>query len=404
MNSQRNLLRADFLDAERESRQPRSAKKVLGLLLVAVAPLLALLNGRALGATFYNVTDLGLFQNSTTYGLGINNSGQVVATDFTTGEGYRTEANQPINPATDNLGALSGAYILARSINDNGQIVGYATITGGSNHAFATEANQPINPATDDLGTLGGTNSDAFGINNSGQVVGYAQNSGGVYDAFRYSNGVMTDLGSFGGPSSVASVATGINNSGQIAGYSLTSGSAQNAFRTVPNQPITPADDLGTLGGTNSMAYAINDSGQVVGTAQNSSGVYDAFLYSNGAMIDLGTLAGLNSEAQGINAIGQVVGMVETTSFTKDAFLYSDGIMTDLNTLIEPDSGWILEVAESINDSGEISGYGYNSSGQEDAFLLTPVPEPSTVALFVIGTIGLAGCGWRRRQTAWGAR
>ena len=66
---------------------------------------------------------------------------------------------------------------------------------------------------------LGGGEAD--GINASGQVVG--QNA--VDHAFLYSNGVMTDLGTFGGTSSAA---YGINSSGQVVGLSLTaSGSAQ---------------------------------------------------------------------------------------------------------------------------------------------------------------------------------
>jgi probable HAF family extracellular repeat protein len=50
-----------------------------------------------------------------------------------------------------------------------------------------------------DLGALGGTHSYASGINNNGQVVGSVYKA--VNDtsrAFLYSNGAMTDLGTFG--------------------------------------------------------------------------------------------------------------------------------------------------------------------------------------------------------------
>jgi probable HAF family extracellular repeat protein len=125
---------------------------------------------------------------------------------------------------------------------------------------------------------------------------------------------------------------------------------------------------LGSLGGPYSWAEAINASGQVAGIAEVSSSDEHAFLYSNGTMTDLGTLAGSTSYAWGINAGAQVVGMS-----SGHAFLYSNGKMTDLNALVNPISGWTLECANAINDSGQIIGYGLNAQGQTKAFLLTPM-------------------------------
>ncbi len=51
-----------------------------------------------------------------------------------------------------------------------------------------------------DLGNFGGTSSSGTGINNNGQVVGYGYTAGNAaYQAFLYSNGVMTNLGTLGG-------------------------------------------------------------------------------------------------------------------------------------------------------------------------------------------------------------
>ena len=62
------------------------------------------------------------------------------------------------------------------------------------------------------------------------------------------------------------------------------------------------------------------------------------------------------------------------------AFIYENGHMTDLNSLIGPGSGWQLHSTGGINGSGQITGYG-NHSGALHAFLLTPVPEPTSLAV-----------------------
>ncbi|MBC5815059.1 MAG: hypothetical protein GIW97_00815 [Candidatus Eremiobacteraeota bacterium] len=51
--------------------------------------------------------------------------------------------------------------------------------------------------------------------------------------------------------------------------------------------------------------------------------------------------------------------------------MYSFGKMRDLNNLIPARSGWFLEEAYSVNDSGEIVGDG-TIHGKDHAFVLTP--------------------------------
>src|SRR5205085_8670533 len=146
--------------------------------------------------------------------------------------------------------------------------------------------------------------------------------------------------------------------------------------------------DLGTLGGTRSWAFAVNGAGQVVGYSYTAGGSsFHAFIwhdddgngFSNpGEMKDLGTLAGgSNSIAYDINSSGQVVGFSEIANAAEHAIVYdTQNGMRDLNTLISG-SSWTLQEARSINDRGQIVGFGIfkpdpNQQEQTHAFLLTP--------------------------------
>ena len=356
----------------------------------------------------------------------------------------------PYSYTVTDLGTLGGPSSSATGINANGQVIGYAQNAAGYEHAFLWSSSGGMQ----DLGTLGGSGfegsqglmegSQALGINNSGQVVGWAANSSEWAHAFLWtSGGGMQDIGTLGGSSSWA---YGINDSGQIVGYGASiPTNSTHAFLWASGGGM---QDLGTLpGGSESWAFGISNSGQVVGSAvSNSNGDYHAFLWgSSGGMQDLGTLGGSssNSQANGINNSGQVVGYSGSSSGTghvfvwtssggmqdpgtlpnysyngtyatginnngqvvgygensrdiDHAFLYSNGTMIDLNSLIP--SGWTLNQATAINDNGLIVGYGVNPSGHTDAFLLTPIPEPSTFALLGIGAISLLGFAWRRRR------
>ncbi len=319
------------------------------------------------GAVRYTITDLGSLGVGSAVSC-INNAGAIVGYADTP-EG----TNHAILWEDGSLEDLSGAvgepsYALA--INDSGLIVGSSVYSPARQGGFLYDGQMHWDfPAglypTD--------------INNSGEVVGQDQ---GYQTAALWQDGQMVLLDGLGGSSSVASA---INDCGQIVGGAQV-GDGQVFHATVWTGGVPL--DLGTFGGSYSWARDTNAAGMVVGSSEDTNTESHAFVWYDGVMQDLGL-----GEAEGLNAQGQIVGTSGLlVGGVSSALLWEDGVRYDLNNLVDQGSGWQLLEARDINDSGAIVGEGF-LNGQFRAFLLTPAPEPSSVAL-----IAVVLCAWRRRS------
>jgi probable HAF family extracellular repeat protein len=341
--------------------------------------LLALAVTAARAQILFTLTDLG-----PTQAYAINASGQVVGTDDGTAVIWSSGTTTNIGP--------SHAY----GINDSGQIVGYDE----------TSNKRPVNwswngstyDATFLPGTVGAYESKAYGINATGQIVGYITQSS-LSNAMIWNNAssAPTNLGTVGGGDT--SAATAINASGQIVGNADSGGNGHAV--TWKWNGTTYASTV--ISSNPSQAFAINASGTVVGTTLVSVGeesFWHAVIWNSATYTatDL-DLLGTNSTARGINASGQVVGSAEF-EFNGRAFYYASGTLYDLNTVVSGiPSGWTLREAYAINDLGQIVGRMIEdeSEGVYRAFVLTPVPEPSTYAA-IAGLAALGFAAYRRRK------
>jgi probable HAF family extracellular repeat protein len=332
----------------------------------------------------YTITDLGTLPGDTvSAGFGINDAGQAVgysAGDDSAGSGQPVLFSGGTVIPLDPLSALFGfgGFGAALAINGSGEAVGYSA-------NFWTEATSWAGGSAADLGALPSNppprESIAYGVDSTGQAVGYSQSD--VKDlaprpegsiAVLFSGGSATSLGTLAGDTQ--SVAYSINASGQVVGYSQ-GASRQHAVLFTGGS----FSDLGALpGDLNSAAFAINDAGQAVGYSGGVDGMRAA-LFVLGGVSDLGVLPGdTNSQALAIDSGGDAVGSSDRDGFHEHAVIFHQGRVIALDSLLPAGSGWTLQTASGINNSGQIVGQG-SHDGQLRAFLLTPPPSGSAAAL-----------------------
>jgi probable HAF family extracellular repeat protein len=305
------------------------------------------------------------------------------------------------------LGTLGGNASVAFAINNRDQVVGAALNTvldpfssgfpsplcgsfpciAGSYMAMffpsATQMHAVLwqNGAIKDLGTLGGPDSVALQVNERGQIAGQsylnsipnATTGVPTIDPFFIGeDGKMVDLGNLGG---TVGWTSGLNNRGQVIGAMTLAGDGGWHPFLWSHGVLT---DLGTLGADCGNATAINDAGDVVGVACTPT-LFSAVLWRDGVLIDLGTVgADRCAEAYSINSLGQVVGESGDCGgpLPNHGWVWQNsGPVVNLNSLIVPSSPIRFGHAVFINDRGEISGNGYLPNGDVHAIVLIPCDE-----------------------------
>jgi probable HAF family extracellular repeat protein len=397
--------------------------RVNGLFLSVILVLATPLNAVAVGGYFF--TDLGSLGGAHGGSLvqHINSYGQVIgSSELETEPAHSflwtpTVANGTTGSMID-LGSLPGVPAWVTSawrINSRGQIVGLSGIApyiwtpdvpNGTTGTMVIPAGLPSGPPP-----------NFRGINDVGQVVGIAQPTGSGPNAVLWtpttpnaSVGSSLDLDDLPGGADF-SEAYGINSFGQVAGDGVAA-SGVRAFLWTPSTPngsVGAMIDLGDLPGgiDSSAARHVNSFGQVLGTSWNAIGMR-TFLWTPtspngqiGSMVDTSQLVGATSDfmAVAINSTGQLAGSIMTPGgrqmalWTPTSPNGTAGTLLNVESVLDPTDivGWSLLGAVAINERGQIAGLGNydpdgpgGAPGRQRGFLLTPVPEPTTLVFIAI--------------------
>lgn len=380
----------------------------------------------------WTATRIGSFNAESLSVADFNNAGQLVATwdQGATVRGLLYTPGSAGGPV--DLGSFGGTTTTPTALNMLGEVAGYATTASGASQAFVYR-----NGAMQRLALQGETSATAVGLNDRGQVLtAHAMGTERVGAIF----------GATGGPTLVSIPGSidvnpyGINNRGQVFGrWSLPDDAPPSRTFFYDNGQ---AIDLGV--GSFSFPRDMNESGQIIGNWR-----WSPFLYSGGEVTRIVVGAGdqYSTSAQDLNNRGQVLGdTFDRRDSGVEPFLYSDGVAHELTALVghmpvhlndltqvtalsggeeahlvfySDDDGrvtdltrWLMNSFDDIasvdvthtnfalNDLGQLAIPATLTNGERTIFVLTPVPEPSTFALMLVGAGLLAGAARRRNAQA----
>lgn len=275
--------------------------------------------------------------------------------------------------------------------------------------------------SVEDLGTLGGgTSSLAFGVSRSRQVGGFSQLAAGNLHAFLWRYGQMLDLGTLGGPNSIAGGPADRGDRWAIFSDTGTTdplgedfcgfGTNLICLGAVWDRAMWP---LPTLGGNNGEAFTANTRGEVVGAAESKTVDsscpspkalrFEAVMWGPelGEVHELRPLPGDTvGFALGLNDHGQAVGSSGTCADTTSnsvtglisgphAVLWQDGYPTDLGGL----GGKLVSVGAAINNRGEVVGAS-DLSGDTETHSFLWTKKTGMEDLGTLGTDPANFAGW----------
>jgi probable HAF family extracellular repeat protein len=175
--------------------------------------------------------DLGTLGGVKAFGANLNERLDTVGTTSDV-SGATRGFFKPFGAPMQDLGSLTGGWVVPLEVNDTGLVVGFDCDPG-------TGANRPVTwqgGVLTGLGTLGGANGKAGGVNSFGDVVGWSEDMSGTQRACLWrEGGTPVDLGALI-PSGTGWELTGaaeINDLGEICGTGVLWGNTR-TYRLTP--------------------------------------------------------------------------------------------------------------------------------------------------------------------------
>ncbi len=339
----------------------------------------------------YSINDLGtpskrnkVFPDqidSSTITTGVNNSGQVVGNYSDSSEAFALPFVWQ-NAKLFMLPTLGGPYGRAIAINSHGDIAGFADTAYKGRWPVIWRRDNKFTPFA-----LADRQSDVNCLLDDGTSAGTLYDKNGKWRAAKWKDGAIQILGN---SNDTESTCTSINSNGIAVGYYIPKNALHvNTFSHGDRHAVMWKNGeqilMPELGGRQSMGTAINEVGIVVGWLSYEKHIR-ACIWKDGKVEILPSSEVSESYAYSINRSGTIVGQgiapVGQSGKLGGACRWRDGKIVSLQYLIPADSGWTLEWASHISDSGFIVGVGHNNKypkNERRGFLLTPVNQKPPV-------------------------
>ena len=278
-------------------------------------------------------------------------------------------------------------FINLLGINDSGTIAGFDNST--TNQGFTltlpssfTTVNYP-----------GAASSMVTGINAAGDVSGIYVDAAGVNHGFTRIGGTFTTVDN--PASTVFNQALGINNSHETVGYYtlMPSGAPGDVSYSQSGGVFTTITGLPT--NFNNQAVGINSATTpwIVGFYQPDAGLTTSFGYldKGGMITEIDPFSSTFTQALGVNDLGEIVGFYFGADGLQHGYIDNGGVFTSFDP-----AGSVSTTINGINDKGDFVGFYTTASDTVVGFVGTPVPEPATWAMMLLGFAGFGFLGYRK--------